>query len=250
DQYRGWFNSSLITSVAVNGVAPYRQLLSQGFTLDGKGHKMSKSLGNVIVPSDIERQFGAEIIRLWVASVDTSSDVPVSVETFKQVSETYRKIRNTLRFMLANTSDFDPQIHSIDFDNLRSVDQFLMVKLDKLVAQVEQAFADFDFATIYKAVVSFLTNDMSAFYLDFAKDVVYIDAPDSLARRQMQTVMYNATVVLAKLLTPILPHTMEQVWQQLKEPEDYVQLTDMQAVQNYPQAEQILQKCQEFMKFR
>ena len=198
DQYRGWFNSSLITSVAVNGVAPYRQILSQGFILDGKGHKMSKSLGNVIVPGDIERQFGAEIIRLWVSSVDTSSDVPVSVETFKQVSETYRKIRNTLRFMLANTTDFDPQTNGVAFDDLRSVDQYLLVKLDQLTDTVEKAYEDFDFPTVYKNVVSFLANDMSAFYLDFAKDVIYIDAPDSLSRRQMQTVMYSATVAMAK----------------------------------------------------
>ena len=250
DQYRGWFNSSLITSVAVNGVAPYRQILSQGFILDGKGHKMSKSLGNVIVPGDIERQFGAEIIRLWVSSVDTSSDVPVSVETFKQVSETYRKIRNTLRFMLANTTDFDPQTNGVAFDDLRSVDQYLMVKLDQLTATVEKAYEDFDFPTVYKNVVSFLANDMSAFYLDFAKDVIYIDAPDSLNRRQMQTVMYSATVAIAKLLTPILPHTMEQVWQQLKESEDFVQLTFMPKVHNYPQAAEILQQWQSFMHFR
>lgn len=250
DQYRGWFNSSLITSVAVNGVAPYRQILSQGFILDGKGHKMSKSLGNVIVPGDIERQFGAEIIRLWVSSVDTSSDVPVSVETFKQVSETYRKIRNTLRFMLANTTDFDPQTNGVAFDDLRSVDQYLMVKLDQLTATVEKAYEDFDFPTVYKHVVSFLANDMSAFYLDFAKDVIYIDAPDSLSRRQMQTVMYSATVAIAKLLTPILPHTMEQVWQQLKESEDFVQLTFMPKVHNYPQAAEILQQWQSFMHFR
>ena len=250
DQYRGWFNSSLITSVAVNGVAPYRQILSQGFILDGKGHKMSKSLGNVIVPGDIERQFGAEIIRLWVSSVDTSSDVPVSVETFKQVSETYRKIRNTLRFMLANTTDFDPQTNGVAFDDLRSVDQYLMVKLDQLTDTVEKAYEDFDFPTVYKNVVSFLANDMSAFYLDFAKDVIYIDAPDSLSRRQMQTVMYSATVAIAKLLTPILPHTMEQVWQQLKESEDFVQLTFMPKVHNYPQADKILQQWQSFMHFR
>ncbi|MCO6542789.1 MAG: isoleucine--tRNA ligase [Lactobacillus sp.] len=250
DQYRGWFNSSLITSVAVNGVAPYRQILSQGFTLDAKGHKMSKSLGNVIVPSDIERQFGAEIIRLWVSSVDTSSDVPVSVDAFKQVSDAYRKIRNTLRFMLANTADFDPEKDQVDFQNLRSVDQFMMVKLDLLIAQIEQAYDNFDFASIYKKIIGFLSNDMSAFYLDFAKDVVYIDAADALSRRQMQTVMYAVTVALTKLLTPILPHTMEQVWQQLKEPEDYVQLTSMPKVQNYPQADQIMKQWQEFMDLR
>lgn len=250
DQYRGWFNSSLITSVAVNGVAPYKGILSQGFTLDGQGRKMSKSLGNVIVPSDIEKQFGAEIIRLWVASVDTSSDVPVSVDTFRQVSETYRKIRNTMRFMLANTDDFDPSVNRVPYDKLRSVDQYIEVKLQKLIAAAEQDYEEFEFANVQKRVVGFLTNELSAFYLDFAKDVVYIEAKDALARRQMQTVMYDVVVALAKLLTPVLPHTMEQVWLQVKEPEDYVQLTDMPQPQTFANAEQLLDQWQKFEQFR
>lgn len=250
DQYRGWFNSSLITSVAVTGQAPYKKILSQGFTLDAKGRKMSKSLGNVIVPSDVERQFGAEIIRLWVASVDTSSDVPVSMDAFKQTSDAYRKIRNTLRFMLANTSDFDPQVDTVEYAKLSSVDQYILVKLDRLVAKVLANYDHYDFVDIIKQVNEFLINDMSAFYLDFAKDVVYIESKNSLARRQMQTVIYAATVKLTKLLTPILPHTMEQVWLQLKEPEDYAQLTQMPTVENYDNAEQILTDWQEFMDFR
>ncbi|NVY95684.1 isoleucine--tRNA ligase [Lactobacillus sp. DCY120] len=250
DQYRGWFNSSLITSVAANGVAPYKQILSQGFTLDGQGRKMSKSLGNVIVPSDVEKQFGAEIIRLWVASVDTSSDVPVSMDAFKQVSETYRKIRNTMRFMLANTSDFVPKENQVAYEKLESVDQYLLVCLDQVVSEVRQAYLDFDFAVIEKTIVSFLTNELSAFYLDFAKDVLYIEPTDSLRRRQMQTVLYQVLVALTKLLTPILPHTMEQIWQQLKEPEDYVQLAELPEVQAYPQANHIKQQWQQFMSFR
>ncbi|UQS83784.1 isoleucine--tRNA ligase [Bombilactobacillus thymidiniphilus] len=250
DQYRGWFNSSLITAVSVTGQAPYKKILSQGFTLDAKGHKMSKSLGNVIVPSDIERQFGAEIIRLWVASVDTSSDVPVSVDAFKQTSETYRKIRNTLRFMLANTADYDPKIDQIAYNDLGTVDQFIVVKLNKLIAKVLKAYDDFDFAEVSKVITSFIANEMSAFYLDFAKDILYIDAADALRRRQMQTVIYDVAVALTKLLTPILPHTMEQIWQELKEPEDYVQLAQMPKAQELVTSADILADWHEFMNFR
>lgn len=227
DQYRGWFNSSLITSVAVNGQAPFKSILSQGFTLDKNGHKMSKSLGNTILPSDIEKQFGAEIIRLWVASVDTSSDVPVTVESFKQVSDVYRKIRNTLRFMLANTDDFDPKTDRVAFDNLRQVDKYVSQKLDILINNVLDHYEKNDFSSVYKEVMAFITNDMSAFYLDFAKDVVYIESVDSHARRCMQTVMYDAVVKMAKVLTPILPFTMEQIWKFTKENEEYIQLAEM-----------------------
>lgn len=250
DQYRGWFNSMLVTSVAAYGVAPYKAILSQGFTLDKNGVKMSKSLGNVIAPSDIERQFGAEIIRLWVASVDSSSDVSVSVDSFKQVSETYRKIRNTIRFMLANTTDFDPKTNAVAYDDLRPEDKYVTVKLNDLVKEVLADYDKYDFADVSKDVVSFIVNEMSTFYLDFAKDVVYIDAEDSHARRSMQTVIYNVAVKLAKLLTPILPHTMEQVWEYLKEPEDFVQLAEMPKVEEIADQAEIEKDWSVFMDFR
>ncbi|MBL3530311.1 isoleucine--tRNA ligase [Companilactobacillus zhachilii] len=250
DQYRGWFNSMLVTSVAAYGVAPYKAILSQGFTLDKNGVKMSKSLGNVIAPSDIERQFGAEIIRLWVASVDSSSDVSVSVDSFKQVSETYRKIRNTIRFMLANTTDFDPKTNAVAYNDLRPEDKYVTVKLNDLVKEVLADYDKYDFADVSKDVVSFIVNEMSTFYLDFAKDVVYIDAEDSHARRSMQTVIYNVAVKLAKLLTPILPHTMEQVWEYLKEPEDFVQLAEMPKVEEIADQAEIEKDWSVFMDFR
>ncbi|MFH5810955.1 isoleucine--tRNA ligase [Companilactobacillus sp. FL22-1] len=250
DQYRGWFNSMLVTSVAAYGVAPYKAILSQGFTLDKNGVKMSKSLGNVIAPSDIERQFGAEIIRLWVASVDASSDVSVSVDSFKQVSETYRKIRNTIRFMLANTTDFDPKTNAVAYDDLRPEDKYIKVKLNDLVKEVLADYDKYDFADVAKSVVSFIVNEMSTFYLDFAKDVVYIDAEDSHARRSMQTVIYDVAVKLAKLLTPILPHTMEQVWEYLKEPEDFVQLAEMPKVEEISDQAEIEKDWTIFMNFR
>ncbi len=240
DQYRGWFNSSLITSVAVNGHAPYKAVLSQGFVLDGKGMKMSKSLGNTILPSDVEKQFGAEILRLWVTSVDTSNDVRVSMDILGQVSETYRKIRNTLRFLIANTSDFNPVSDAVAYEELRSVDQYLLVKFNKLVAQIREAYDNYDFMGIYKSVVNFVTLDLSAFYLDFAKDVVYIDGAKSLSRRQMQTVFYDILVKITKLLTPILPHTAEEIWSYLEhEAEEFVQLAEMPEVETFANEAQL-----------
>ncbi|WP_010623860.1 isoleucine--tRNA ligase [Companilactobacillus versmoldensis] len=250
DQYRGWFNSMLLTSVAAFGVTPYKAVLSQGFTLDKNGVKMSKSLGNVIAPSDIEKQFGAEIIRLWVASVNSSSDVSVSVDSFKQTSEAYRKIRNTIRFMLANTTDFDPKDNRVVYNDLRPEDKYIVMKLNELITNVKADYDKYDFANVNKSVLKFLTNEMSTFYLDFAKDVVYIDAEDSHSRRSMQTVIYDAAVAISKLLTPILPHTMEQVFEYLKEPEEYIQLTDMPEVKIEDDFEHIKATWGKFMDFR
>ncbi|MGT2933034.1 isoleucine--tRNA ligase [Streptococcus catagoni] len=251
DQYRGWFNSSLIISVAVNGHAPYKSVLSQGFVLDGKGEKMSKSKGNTILPSDVTKQYGAEILRLWVTSVDTDNDVRVSMDILGQVSETYRKIRNTLRFLIANTSDFNPNTDSISFENLAPVDKYMTIKFNKLVQVFHDAYESYDFMAIYKAVVNFITLDLSAFYLDFAKDVVYIEAADSLARRRMQTVFYDILVKITKLLTPILPHTTEEIWSYLEfEEEDFVQLTDLPLAEHFEGQDQIMEAWEAFMTLR
>jgi len=251
DQYRGWFNSSLITSVANNGVAPYKQLLSQGFALDGKGEKMSKSLGNTIAPSDVEKQFGAEILRLWVTSVDTTNDVRISMDILSQVSESYRKIRNTLRFLIANTSDFNPTTDAVAFEDLRSVDQYMTIRFNQLVKTIRDAYANFEFLTIYKALVNFINVELSAFYLDFAKDVVYIESAESLERRQMQTVFYDILVKITKLLTPILPHTAEEIWSYLEfETEDYVQLSELPEAEDFAGQDALLEKWNAFMDFR
>ncbi|AUX15658.1 isoleucine--tRNA ligase [Lactobacillus amylovorus] len=250
DQYRGWFNSSLITSVAVTGKAPYKEVLSQGFVLDDKGHKMSKSLGNVISPNDVIKRMGAEIIRLWVAQADTTSDVAVSMGILQQSAEGYRKIRNTFRYMLANTSDFDPKENRVSYDDLRSVDQYMEVKLNDLVKDCLAAYDKFDFTTVFKKVFNFISNNLSAFYLDFAKDVLYIEDQDSHARRSMQTVIYDAAVKLDKILTPILPHTMEEIWGFLKEPEDYVQLANMPKVEGYANHDELLENWGKFMNLR
>lgn len=250
DQYRGWFNSSLITSVAVSGKAPYKQILSQGFTLDGKGRKMSKSLGNTIVPSEVIDKMGAEIIRLWVLSVDSSADVRVSMGSFQQISESYRKFRNTMRFLLANTSDFDPKKDTVAYKDLESLDKYMLVLANKFTKEVLDAYANYDFMTIYKKLINFLTTELSAFYLDIAKDVVYIEAAASQKRRSMQTVLYEVAVRLAKLMTPVMPHTTEEVWEYLKEPEEYAQLSEMPAVEYYDGQDQLVEDWTRFMKVR
>ncbi|MFU2222781.1 isoleucine--tRNA ligase [Streptococcus pluranimalium] len=251
DQYRGWFNSSLITSVAVNGHAPYKGVLSQGFVLDGKGEKMSKSKGNIISPNDVAKQYGAEILRLWVASVDTDNDVRVSMEILGQVSETYRKIRNTLRFLLANTHDYNPSTDAVSYQDLGAVDKYMTIKFNKLVEVINKAYEAYDFMAIYKAVVNFVTVDLSAFYLDFAKDVVYIEAANSPERRRMQTVFYDILVKITKLLTPILPHTAEEIWSYLEhEEEEFVQLSEMPVAQTFEGQEAILEEWDGFMEFR
>ena len=251
DQYRGWFNSSITTSVAINGVAPYKAVLSQGFTLDGEGRKMSKSLGNTIVPETVIKQMGADILRLWVSSVDYESDVRVSMDILAQVSEVYRKIRNTMRFLLANTTDFDPKANRVAFEDLRSVDKYMMVRLNQTIEQIrKEGYDKYNFLHIYRTVVNFLTVDLSSFYLDFAKDVVYIEAADNHERRCMQTVFYDIAVALTKLLTPIIPHTAEEIWGYLKEEEEYVQLAEFPEVETFANQEELLDMWKAFMDFR
>ncbi|WP_430607354.1 isoleucine-tRNA ligase [Enterococcus sp. AZ170] len=251
DQYRGWFNSSITTSVAINGVAPYKAVLSQGFTLDGEGRKMSKSLGNTILPDKVIKQMGADILRLWVSSVDYEADVRVSMEILNQVSEVYRKIRNTMRFLLANTSDFEPKEHTVAYQELRSVDKYMIVRLNQVIQEIrEKGYEKYNFMQIYRSVMNFLTVDLSSFYLDFAKDVVYIEAEDNDQRRCMQTVFYQTAVALTKLLTPIIPHTSEEIWSFLKEEEDYVQLSEFPGYQEFANQQELLDTWAAFMDFR
>ncbi|MGM0138864.1 isoleucine-tRNA ligase [Enterococcus sp. DIV0755b] len=251
DQYRGWFNSSITTSVAINGVAPYKAVLSQGFTLDGEGRKMSKSLGNTIAPEKVINQMGADILRLWVASVDYEADVRVSMDILNQVSEVYRKIRNTMRFLLANTNDFNPKTDAVPYSELRSVDKYMTVRLNQVIKTIlEDGYEKYNFLHIYRTVMNFLTVDLSSFYLDFAKDVVYIEAENDHARRSMQTVFYQAAVALTKLLTPILPHTAEEIWSYLQEDDDYVQLAEMPSYEEFANQDELLDMWSAFLDFR
>ncbi|MDQ0217156.1 isoleucine--tRNA ligase [Peribacillus cavernae] len=251
DQYRGWFNSSLSTSVAVSGKAPYKGVLSHGFALDGEGRKMSKSIGNVVVPAKVMNQLGADILRLWVASVDYQSDVRVSDPILKQVAEVYRKIRNTFRFLLGNLDGFHPETDKVAYKDLREVDQFMFIKLNRLVKNVKQAYDNYEFANIYHLVNNFCTLDLSAFYLDYAKDILYCEAPDSNERRAIQTVLYESLLVLAKLVSPILSHTADEVWSFVPGiTEESVQLTLMPDEIKVENAQAVEEKWNAFMSLR
>ncbi|MER2105492.1 MAG: isoleucine--tRNA ligase [Solibacillus sp.] len=212
DQHRGWFNSSLITSVAINGYAPYKGLLTHGFVLDGEGRKMSKSLGNVIIPQKVMDQYGADILRMWVASVDYTGDVRISMDMLKQVSEAYRKVRNTLRFLHGNVTDFNPATDRVAYEDLREMDQYMYMRLQDVIKTVRAAYDRYDFSTVYTTVNNFVAVELSSFYLDIAKDVVYIEGTDNKDRRAMQTVMYDTLMALLTTLTPIIPHTTEELW--------------------------------------
>lgn len=251
DQYRGWFNSSLSTCVAVTGKAPYKGVLSHGFVLDGEGRKMSKSLGNVVDPLKVMKQYGADILRLWVASVDYQSDVRLSDSILKQVAEVYRKIRNTFRFMLGNLFDFDPEKDLVPYEKLREVDKFMLVKLNKVIKKVLNAYENYDYPTIYHTVNNFCTVDLSAFYFDFSKDILYIEVPNHPHRRAIQSVLYETLVSLAKLISPILPHTADEVWSYIPAvKEESVQLTDMPEYVELPDADKIAEKWNGFMRIR
>lgn len=231
DQYRGWFNSSITTAVATRGQAPYKFLLSHGFVMDGEGKKMSKSLGNVIVPDQVVKQKGADIARLWVSSTDYLADVRISDEILKQTSDVYRKIRNTLRFMLGNINDYNPETDRIPENELLDVDRYLLNRLREFTASTINNYENFDYLNIYQEVQNFINVELSNFYLDYGKDILYIEEKDSHKRRSMQTVLYQILVDMTKLLAPILVHTAEEVWSHTPHvKEESVHLADMPEV--------------------
>lgn len=239
DQYRGWFNSSLICGVAVTGKAPYKELVSHGFTLDGNGNKMSKSLGNVIVPADMVRLHGSDILRLWVASTDYTEDVRISDDLIKQVKESYRKIRNTYKFMLGNLKDFDYTKDSVKYEDMPYYDKYMMNELNKFTKNVLEEYNNYSFQNVYKLVNNFVSFTLSNFYLDFTKDILYIEKADSLVRRSVQTVLYNILNNEVKLLAPILPYTSEEVYSLLPHTEESVHLTDMPEVVTYSDSTEV-----------
>lgn len=212
DQHRGWFQSSLIASLGNKGKAPYKIVLTHGFTVDGQGRKMSKSLGNVIAPQEIIKTNGADIVRLWVSAEDYRDDIKLSQEILSRLTEAYRKIRNTLRYLLGNIYDYDGRDYSA---YLLEIDRWAMMRLQKLIKKVRAAYEDFEFHQVFHAVHNFCVTDMSAFYLDILKDRLYTFKSDSLERRAAQWVLYNIAESLIKLIAPILSFTAEEAWQHL-----------------------------------
>jgi isoleucyl-tRNA synthetase len=224
DQHRGWFQSSLLTSVAVQGQAPYKTVLTHGFTLDEQGRKQSKSLGNVVDPMIVieggknqqqEPPYGADILRLWVSSVDYTNDVPIGKTILKQMSDVYRKIRNTARFLLGNLHDFDPTKHAVSYQDLPELDRYMLHRITEVFTEVQDSFESFQFFRFFQTVQNFCAVDLSNFYLDVAKDRLYISSVNAPRRRSCQTVLAIALENLAKAIAPVLCHMAEDIWQSL-----------------------------------
>jgi len=213
DQHRGWFQSSLLTSCAMNGRAPYKQVLTHGFTVDQNGHKMSKSLGNVIPPQKVVNSLGADILRLWIGSTDYSGEMTVSDEILSRSADSYRRIRNTIRFMLANMQGFDPSNDLVDVDQMLILDKWIVSKTSELQIEVISEYDAYNFHYAMKSILNFCTNDLGGFYLDIIKDRQYTTQPDSLARRSAQSALFHISHAMVRWLSPILTFTAEEIWQ-------------------------------------
>ncbi|WP_162164038.1 isoleucine--tRNA ligase [Acholeplasma hippikon] len=215
DQYRGWFNSSLTTSIATKKIAPYKEIVSHGFVLDGQGRKMSKSLGNVIDPLAVMKEQGADVLRLWVASVDYEADVRISNDLMKQVSESYRKIRNTFRFMLGVVNDFNPETDYVGWSMRGQLNRIVTDKYYELASKTNEAYKNYNFAEVTRLVMPFIINELSAFYLDYTKDTLYCDDQNDFERRAIQSTIYDILLGLLAILTPIIPHTTSEAYSHL-----------------------------------
>ena len=218
DQYRGWFQSSLLVGVGLKGGSPYRQCATHGWTLDGEGRAMSKSVGNIIEPEKIVKQYGADVLRLWVASQEFTEDVRISETILARLSEAYRKLRNTFRYALGNLSDFDPEKDALPAGELLELDQWILLRAENLVSQCGAWYRELAFHKVYHAVYDFAISDLSALYFDVLKDRLYTAAPRSRARRSAQTALYRLTYALVRLLSPLLAFTTEEVWAHLRKP--------------------------------
>jgi len=213
DQHRGWFHSSLLESVGTRDTAPYKSVLTHGFVVDGEGKKMSKSLGNIVAPDEVIKKYGAEIVRLWVAAEDYRNDIKISQEILKQLTDGYRRIRNTFRFMIGNLYDFTFDKNAMDPEQMEEIDRYILHRLAYISRRVLKAYETYDFHVIYHTIHTFCAVDLSAFYLDVLKDRLYVSHPDSKERRSSQTALFHLINVLVRLLAPILAFTMEEVWQ-------------------------------------
>ena len=253
DQYRGWFQSSLLTSVATNGIAPYKEVLTHGFVTDGQGRKMSKSLGNGVSPTDVANKYGADILRLWALSSDYTTEVSLSDDILKQISEVYRKIRNTARYILGNTYDFDPE-NPVKYEGLQEIDKWALTRLNKLVKDTTENYNSYSFSNCYHDINQFCVIDMSNFYLDIIKDRLYTYKKDSVERRAAQTTMYIILDSLVKILTPMIPFTAEEIWKAMKhtqkEQVESVMLTDFPEVNEKYDNVEITEKWDRIIKLK
>jgi isoleucyl-tRNA synthetase len=253
DQHRGWFHSSLLTAVGTRGSAPYRSVLTHGFVVDAQGKKMSKSLGNVVAPEEVIERHGAEILRLWVSASDYRDDIRISENILKQLSDAYRRIRNTCRFLLGNLYDFNPETDSISYDMMFELDRFALHRLQELIQRTRTAYDTYEFHIIYHALYNYCIVDLSAFYLDILKDRLYTSPSRSTDRRSAQTVIYTILDTLARLMAPILAFTAEEIWNFMpdrKEKSQSVHLTSLPAVQEEWKNEQMAQKWRRLVKVR
>jgi len=241
DQHRGWFHSSLLTGCALDGRAPYEALLTHGFVVDGQGKKMSKSKGNVVAPQEVSGKLGAEILRLWVAATDYSGELSISKEILDRVVEVYRRLRNTLRFLLANTADFDMAEHAVPVDQWLDIDRYALALTRRLQEQVTGDYARYEFHKVVQALQNFATEDLGAFYLDILKDRLYTTRADSPARRAAQTALWHITQAITRLIAPVLSFTAEEIWQVTgKDPEDSVMLHSWHALPDVGDEEALL----------
>jgi isoleucyl-tRNA synthetase len=215
DQYRGWFQSSLLVGLGTRGAAPYRQVLTHGFVVDEQGRKMSKSLGNTLDPADLIVKSGADVLRLWVSMVDYRDDMRLGKEVLSRVVEAYRKVRNTFRYLVSNLYDFDPAVDAVPVEQMQEVDRYALARYADAAARMLQAYDDYDFPTIFHTLNALMTVDLSAFYLDVSKDRLYTFGARSIERRSAQTALYRIADGLARLIAPVLPVTCEEVWRHL-----------------------------------
>ncbi|NLC54301.1 MAG: isoleucine--tRNA ligase [Erysipelothrix sp.] len=249
DQYRGWFNSSLILSVATNGIAPYKSVMSHGYVLDRAGDKMSKSVGNVIDPNDVIKRNGADVLRMWAASIDFKQDVRIGDDVIKQASDLYRKTRNTFRFMLGNLSDFDINKDEVSFDDLNPFDQVMMMRLNNLNKKVLDNYEKFDFQQATIAMSVFMNNDLSSYYLDISKDILYIEQQDSKRRRQVQTVLWHSVNTLLKLWAPVIVFTAEEINDQFMK-HDSIHNTNFELVKDFSHAQHLINEIEKVESLR
>lgn len=253
DQHRGWFQSSLSTSVATTGTAPYKAVLTHGMVVDGEGKKMSKSIGNVVAPEEVWKKYGADVLRLWVSSAEFRGDIRISDDILKQLSEAYRRIRNTARFILGNLHDFEPDRHAVPYEEMEELDRWALMKLAKLSDRMRKAYEKYDFHLAYYAVHQFCSVDLGGFYLDVLKDRLYCDKPNGRERRSAQTAFTVIIKELAQLIAPILVFTSEEIWQHLPEQTRCEKSVHFSTWQEMPQEyrdPQLEQRWDEFLELR